>query len=493
MSRIGVGRSLVVLLGIALLVGPLAQSASAAGSTPLLAIATAHRAAAPTARSRVAIVSFVASAKQLPARGAPLRLSVRVRNAKRCIFYGQRTAASSLYPLKSVPCSSGRVSVTMPAVPNKTSARAQLWYQVRARGVGARTVRRTVIIFEVAAPASMPPPSLPASTVPTASLTLTPNTIPASGETVTFAVVSANATTCTLAASPSLWAGDNPLSVNCNGSGTVQVPASQAARQWTVTFTAGNSAGQTASSVQILTQGGAGGSSGGNFSASSNWSGYAVSSSSIVTEAGGSWTVPTLKCAVTPNGGVAIWVGIGGTGSEVLLQTGTTSECVNGIQQNFAWTEEFPSNPNHSIGFNSFPVATGNAITATVGQTSTGSWQTRVDNLSAGASGVLVTGVGWGVLVDGQNTFAEQGAATGLTYSGGTTAEWIVEDFTQSGSLAPLADFGTVSFSNLTTSNTSWSLTTSDGIVLVDQNGIPLATPSQPTGNGFTVSYTATP
>jgi hypothetical protein len=102
-----------------------------------------------------------------------------------------------------------------------------------------------------------------------------------------------------------------------------------------------------------------------------------------------------------------------------------------------------------------------------------------------------VTGVGWGVLVDGQNTFAEQGTATGLTYSGGTTAEWIVEDFTKSGSLAPLADFGTVSFSNLTTSSTDWDLTSSDGIVLVDQSGVPLATPSQPTGNGFTVSYTA--
>jgi hypothetical protein len=491
MSRIGVGRSIVALFGIALLAGPLAQSASAGGSAPLLTIATAHRAAAPIARSRVSIVSFVASAKQLPAHGAPVRLSVRVRNAKRCTFYGQRTTASSLYPLKSVACSNGRVAVTMPAVPNKTSSPAKLWYQVRARGVGARTVRRTVIVSEVAAPTSIPAPLPPPSTGPTASLTLNPNTIPASGGTVTFALVSANATSCTLTASPTLWSGENPLSVNCNSSGTVQVPASQGARQWTVTFTVGNTAGQTASSVQILTQGGAGGTSSGGFSTSNNWSGYAVGSASIVTEAGGSWTVPTLNCAVTPNGGVAIWVGIGGTASEVLLQTGTTSECVNGVQQNWAWTEEYPSNPNYSIPFKNFPVATGNTITATVGQTSSGSWQTRLDNLSAGASGVLVTGVGWGVLVDGQNTFAEQGTATGLTYSGGTTAEWIVEDFTQNGSLTPLADFGTVGFSNLTTSSTDWSLASSDGIVLVDQNGVPLATPSQPTGNGFTVSYTA--
>jgi hypothetical protein len=464
------GRGVVPVVSLAILAGVFSQGAAASGGAHL-----------------VAIESFRVSAKQLPARGAPVRLTVVVRNAKRCTFYGQRTAASSLYPLKTVGCSNGRVSVGMPAIVNKRSSRAQLWFQVRVRGVGARTVRRTVIVSEAAAPQAPVPPPTPPSTVPSASLTLTPTAIPATGGTVTFALASTNASSCTLTASPSLWSGANPLSVDCNSTGTVQVPASSNAHQWTVTFSAVNVVGQTASSVQILTQAGPGGS---GFATSSNWSGYMVRSSGIVTEVGGSWVVPTLNCAATPNGGVGIWVGIGGSGSEVLLQTGTTSECVNGVQEDFAWTEEYPSNPNHSLPFNSFPVSAGNTITATVNQTSTGSWETRVDNLSTSLSGVLVTGVGWGLLLDGQTTFAVQGTATGLTYAGATTAEWIAEDFTQSGSLVPLADFGVVGFSNLTTSITGWGLTPSDGIMLVDQNDVPLAIPSQSAGNGFTISYT---
>jgi hypothetical protein len=230
---------------------------------------------------------------------------------------------------------------------------------------------------------------------------------------------------------------------------------------------------------------------------SPNWSGYVIpSSSQLFTEVSGDWTVPSLNCAATPNAGDSIWVGIGGvlwpTGgtSGVLLQTGVATNCVDGVQQDFGWWEEFPSVPNHEEAFSSFPVSPGDSIAASVYQGTTGAWETRVDDLSTGLSGVMVTGEGWGVMSDGSSTFPEQGSTAGLSYSGGYTAEWVVEDYElSSGALASFADYGTVSFAGLTTSLTSWSLTPNEAVEMI-QGGVVLSTPSAASGGGFSVSYT---
>ena len=231
---------------------------------------------------------------------------------------------------------------------------------------------------------------------------------------------------------------------------------------------------------------------------SPNWSGYVVPSSGpIITGAHGEWVVPTLDCAATPNAGDAIWVGLGGftgpTGgsSGVLLQTGVTTDCVNGAQQDFGWWEEYPSSPNHLVPFFGFPVYPGNTIAASVYQSSAGAWVTKVDNLSTGLSGIMVTGAGWGVGSDsGTGTFSLQGSTVGLYYSGGYTAEWVVEDYGLSGgSLVSLADYGAVTFSGLTTSLPTWSLTPSDGVEIT-QGNVVLSTPSLPSGDGFSVNYT---
>lgn len=102
----------------------------------------------------------------------------------------------------------------------------------------------------------------------------------------------------------------------------------------------------------------------------------------------------------------------------------------------------------------------------------------------------MVTGEGWGVCTDGScGTFSNQGTTTGLTYGGGYTAEWIVEDPSQNGTLAPFADYGSVTFTSLQTSLSAWYLTMSEGWEIV-QNGVVLSTPSPPSGDGFSVSYT---
>jgi uncharacterized repeat protein (TIGR02543 family) len=232
---------------------------------------------------------------------------------------------------------------------------------------------------------------------------------------------------------------------------------------------------------------------------STNWSGYVVpSSSALVTDVGGEWTVPTMNCTDTPNGDTATWVGIGGeqwnptSSSGVLLQTGVDTDCVDGEQQNIGWWEEYPADPNVAQAFTGFPVSAGNEIEASVWELSDGAWATEVTDLNTGLSAYMITGESWGVGSTAGSTFSNQGSAAEISYSGGYTAEWIVEDpgvINDAGAVQPFANFGSVTFSNMGSSFTSWSLTPAEewGIV---QDGVTLAAPTSSTTDGFTVTYT---
>jgi hypothetical protein len=189
-------------------------------------------------------------------------------------------------------------------------------------------------------------------------------------------------------------------------------------------------------------------------------------------------------------------VGIGGvtwkTGatSGSLLQTGVRTQCVGGRQRDAGWFELYPSKPNESADFAGFPASPGDSIKASVYRASGRAWVTRLDDLTAGISGWMVTGEGWGVARDrGNGRFSGQGATDGLSYAGGYTAEWIVEDYSENGSRVPLADYGAVTFAHLTTSLRSWSLTPGDAETMA-QDGVVLSTPSPPSGNGFSVTST---
>ncbi len=362
-------------------------------ATLLLAAGYAGGGNASAAAPRAVVVSVNLSTGAgwpLPAAGAPVVVNVRVRDATTCTFLAQRRTFSSLYPVKTVGCASGRATWTVPAIANSHLSDVHLTYGVRVRGADGRAVRRTVTVTQRAATPAQP---------------------------------------------------------------------TGAPRQ------------------------------------STNWSGYVLPSTTALTAVGGEWTVPTLDCSATPNGGVAIWVGIGGYpsppdgASGSLLQTGITADCIDGAQQNRAWWEQYPSEPNRSADFAGFPIASGDRVQASVFVGPTGAWETRVDDLTTGVSGVMTIGSGWGVRTDaGDGTFDPQGHTTNLSFSGGYTAEWIVEDYAELGSPVPLAAYGTVDFSGLTTSLASWSLTAAEGVEIV-QNGAVRSVPSTPTAAGFSVSY----
>jgi uncharacterized repeat protein (TIGR02543 family) len=233
-------------------------------------------------------------------------------------------------------------------------------------------------------------------------------------------------------------------------------------------------------------------------STSSNWSGYILPTTSLDTLASGEWTVPTLNCADTPNGSSSTWVGIGGwtwsngTSSGALLQTGTENDCDNGVQVDSGWFEIVPATPNYEETFTDFPVSPGDTIEAIVGYVN-GQWDTDVENLTTGLSGFFVVGVGWEVVTTATSVpvGGPQGTATGTSYSGAYSAEWIEEDVTNtdSGSLFNFPNYGSVTFFNLRTSLSSWSLPDSDAVEMTNSNNVAISVPSPVTNDGFTTTY----
>lgn len=341
-----------------------------------------------------------------------------------------------------------------------------------------------------ATPPTTSPPA-PTTPVPTASLTISTSTLTAAGGSFTLTYASSNASTCSLASSPDLWNGSNPAIVNCNGSYSATISPTSIEQQWTFTFTATNSSGQGATSSQTLDELPPPAS----FAQSSNWSGYIVPSGAVVTDVSGEWTVPTLNCADTTNAGSSTWVGTGGAGSGTgdLLQTGIEDNCVDGAQEDVGWWEEYPE--VYEVDFSDFPVSPGDSIEAFVYQitsdctTDCGQWVTELEDFTTGLVGYMSTGDNaWGVGTIGGGGYTEEGT-TNVTYSGGTTAEWIVEDYaTGGGALVPFANYGTVDFSDLQIGGSTPDLTTGEGVEM-DQYGVVVSTPSAPGAGSFSVSY----
>jgi hypothetical protein len=167
--------------------------------------------------------------------------------------------------------------------------------------------------------------------------------------------------------------------------------------------------------------------------ASSNWSGYVVTSKSgqSFSSVSGSWVQPSVNASSsTSQSSSAFWVGIGGYSSQspALEQVGTEADVVNGQTQYHAWTEVVPSpqqpldiaiNPGDHISAK----VTVNGTTVTMSLTDDTSGQTRTKT----------------VQVANPDT---------------SSAEWIAEApaaATPGGySIVPLADFGKVTFTGAT-------------------------------------------
>ena len=152
------------------------------------------------------------------------------------------------------------------------------------------------------------------------------------------------------------------------------------------------------------------------------WSGYVRPTTRSVTSVAANWTVPTLRCAVTPNALSNAWVGVGGASPHAAYpfpQAGTDSDCVNGTQSDDYWCS------NNSFRKN-LSVSAGDKINARVWEFG-GKWRCLVDDETAHDSATAVLNYPY----HGESKFAD----------------FIVER--PGGARETLADFGSLEFNDL--------------------------------------------
>ncbi len=183
---------------------------------------------------------------------------------------------------------------------------------------------------------------------------------------------------------------------------------------------------------------------------SPNWAGYAdtPATGNTFNSVSASWNMPT----VTPPAGAAVgveyyasfWVGLDGFNSSTVEQVGVdafTEKTATGvISQYIAFWEMFPAGPNYGI-----QVSAGDSVDASVAFNSTANTYT----LS---------------LIDTTSSASYSGTAPGGTNPAPqrSSAEWIAESPTITNSnpppsyvIAPLANFGSITFTNATVDGSS--------------------------------------
>jgi hypothetical protein len=222
-------------------------------------------------------------------------------------------------------------------------------------------------------------------------------------------------------------------------------------------------------------------------STSLNWSGYAATSPTPFTDVKGSWTQPTATCSGGGAGPVhghghgggggnggggkssysSFWVGLDGYSSNTVEQTGTDADCNGSTPVYYGWYEFYPAFP---VNFPN-PVQPGDSMSAEV-------------SVSGGT--VTIT------LSDATQHWAQQASQANSGYAL-SSAEWIAEA-PSSGKVLPLANFGTVTFTNAsaTGGGTTGSIShfTNDPITMATSSGQVKAVPSALGSGGSSFSVT---
>jgi Peptidase A4 family len=177
---------------------------------------------------------------------------------------------------------------------------------------------------------------------------------------------------------------------------------------------------------------------------SSNWSGYAAATNlkspaaNSVTEVSASWKVPTVTGSGRGTTYSAVWVGIDGYSDDTVEQLGTEQDVVNGKPLYQAWWEMYSTGdgqPEQVIS--SMTISPGDSISASVQYITSGAHSgqfllTMTDSSKANDSFSIY------------ETSSQVQSPTAQRSS----AEWIVEAPSVGNSIAALANFGLVTFTN---------------------------------------------
>jgi hypothetical protein len=119
---------------------------------------------------------------------------------------------------------------------------------------------------------------------------------------------------------------------------------------------------------------------------SSNWSGYAQSTSKngTFTAAKDFWTVPTVNTSKSGDQYSSDWIGIGGFNDGTLVQDGTEADNLNGTAHYDAWTEIIPAS---EVVITGLTIKPGDKMEGLVEETKAGTWKMTVSDLTTGKSG----------------------------------------------------------------------------------------------------------
>lgn len=211
-------------------------------------------------------------------------------------------------------------------------------------------------------------------------------------------------------------------------------------------------------------------------STSGNWSGYGVplegsGVSDAYSQVSGTWTVPSVTGAAGRGTTYSsVWVGIDGYSSATVEQIGTEHDWANGKPKNYAWFEMYP-NPAYQI--TGFPVNAGDSISAQVvylGETTvqTGNGKRKTTTQQSVFQLTIVNNTR-------NSSYTVPTSYTTIPTPPRSSAEWVVEA-PSSGRILPLANYGTVNFSDCsatgllggTGSITNWP---ADPLTMIDPSG----------------------
>jgi hypothetical protein len=205
-----------------------------------------------------------------------------------------------------------------------------------------------------------------------------------------------------------------------------------------------------------------------------NWSGYATvqtlgaTGAGTVTQALGTWIVPTATGPASGSSFSSCWVGIDGFTSPTVEQIGTEQDYISGAPVYFAWFEMFPAGSIEIIGF---PVAPGDSMSASVTSLGSGVFELALRNNTAGFTVVIPT------------------SATTNPNALMSSAEWIVEAPSDIVGILPLAELSEVVWTGAcaTVGGTQGPICSPArddvALTMVNVNAVPISTPSDPTCN----------
>ncbi len=212
-----------------------------------------------------------------------------------------------------------------------------------------------------------------------------------------------------------------------------------------------------------------------------DWAGYVVSANNLspqptVDAVSGSWTVPKVAISDSDSFSSA-WIGIGGALDTTLIQVGSEQDSLLGQAVYSIWYEVLPG---IAVTIQNITISPGDQLSAsiTLVNASTRSWQIGIADDTTGACFT-------------QNCYEQN-----LTYnSSRLTADWIVERPTVNNQQATLADFGTVTFTNMSAQiggkTGSPNTFSKDLIVMQNSQNNQIAATSnlKDQGTSFTVTY----